>query len=68
MKFTAEQKFQEAAREVNFRRRVYERLIGEGSMKREEAQRRIDIMSQIAEDYRTKAELEAPQLKFPDSY
>ena len=38
----------EAEREVRFRRWVYSRAVGEGRMKLDDAERRIDMMEEIA--------------------
>lgn len=50
--FTAAQKLREVERELSFRHFVYPRQIKRGTLKSTEAQRRIQIMTAIAEDYR----------------
>jgi len=57
MKFTDQQKHEAAERELRFRRRVYARRVAEGRMKQEQADHEIEIMSEIANDYRIKSEL-----------
>jgi hypothetical protein len=54
--FTAKEKCLEAMREVKMRRRVYPRWIEEGHISQDVADRRIEIMQQIAEDYEKLAE------------
>lgn len=68
MSFSNAEKYREAAREVSFRRRVYARLIGENRMAADVADKRIAIMTEIAEDFRRLAESDAPEIKFPESY
>jgi hypothetical protein len=53
---TARDKFECAEREVKQRQRVYPRLIVEGKMTGKFADRQIEIMQAIAEDYRVLAE------------
>jgi hypothetical protein len=67
-RFTNNDKFKEAMRELSYRKRVYERLVAEKGMRRELADKRIAIMQEIAEDYRKLAEHDQPEIKFPDSY
>jgi hypothetical protein len=62
-RFTNAEKQREAAREVVYRRKVYARMIDEGKMHQVESDRRIAIMEEIAEDYFTKAEADAPRLE-----
>jgi hypothetical protein len=52
MTFTAQQKLEAVERELGYRRRVYERLVDQGKMKRETSEREISIFEAIAEDYR----------------
>jgi hypothetical protein len=40
-----------ARRELNYRRRVYPRWIAAGKLKQEDADRQIELMEAIAEDY-----------------
>lgn len=56
--FTAEEKHQEAMREVAWRRQVYPRRITNGSLKRETAAKKIAIMEAIAADYAEQMEKE----------
>ena len=55
MTFSAEQKRRAAESEVVMRKRVYVRLVEDGRMTRELADRKIAVMAEIAADY---AELE----------
>ncbi|RVJ02418.1 hypothetical protein CN193_14220 [Sinorhizobium meliloti] len=54
-----------AAREVRNRKWVYARLVAEGRMKGDRADREIEIMAAIAEDYRRMAEAEEAQERLP---
>ena len=56
-RYTDQQKYEAAAREVRFRQRVYARRIEAQRMTQEQADREIAIMAEIAEDYRAKSEL-----------
>jgi hypothetical protein len=51
MNFTAAEKRAEILREIKFRERVYGRLVESGGMKQADAERRIAIMQEIADDY-----------------
>jgi hypothetical protein len=62
-RFSNAEKQREAAREVVYRRKVYARMVTEGKMHQVEADRRIAIMEEIAEDYFTLAETDAPRLE-----
>jgi len=55
---SALEKHREATREVAYRQQVYERLIGAQKMSRREADRKISIMQEIADEYRELAEKE----------
>lgn len=55
---TARDKFECAQREVDYRRRVYSRLVGDGKMTGGLAGRQIALMEAIAEDYRLQTERE----------
>jgi hypothetical protein len=57
-KITFRDKEQCARRELAFRRRVYERRVSEGKMKQADADREIELMEAIAEDYRKASEIE----------
>lgn len=57
MKFSDEEKRDCARREEKYRRRVYPRLVAFGSMSQEKADREIELMNEIADDYRAKTEL-----------
>jgi len=50
-KYTAEQKHKEIRRELAFRRSVYPREIAKQRMTQQEANERIEIMREIAEEY-----------------
>lgn len=52
MSYTAAEKYADAVREVRMRKRVYERLVNVDSLSRKTAEERIEIMTEIAEDYR----------------
>jgi hypothetical protein len=54
-KYTAEQKHKELRREIAFRARVYPREIAKQRMTQREANERIEIMREIAEEYHDKA-------------
>jgi hypothetical protein len=58
MEFTAEEKRAEALREVEMRQQVYEGLVRAHSLSQQEADRRIALMREIAEDYSQLAEKE----------
>lgn len=47
-----------ARRELDFRRRVYARRIAEGKMKQADADREIEIMAAILDDYVKASQLE----------
>lgn len=59
MEITDLDKWETAKREVAYRRRVYARLVANGRMSQDKADREIAIMDAIASDYRAKAEAEA---------
>jgi hypothetical protein len=54
MTFTDQDKLEAVDREVKFRVRVYARLIAQGKMTREKADREVAIMRSIADDYHQK--------------
>ena len=56
-RFSDQQKYEAAAREVRFRQRVYARRVAAEKMTKEQADREIAVMEEIAQDYRTKSEL-----------
>lgn len=56
MRFTDEEKRIAAEREVGWRKRVYPNRIETGRLSQQEADYQIQIMQEIADDYRTKAE------------
>ena len=58
MKYSAYEKQREAERELTMRKRVYGDKIDAGALDPKTAQRRIDIMQEIAEEYRELAEKE----------
>lgn len=47
-----------ARRELDFRRRVYARRVADGKMKQADADREIDIMASILEDYERASKME----------
>ena len=58
MAFTNEEKQRCAEREMKKRIRVYEALVNSGNMTREFADRQIELMQEIANDYRERAKAE----------
>jgi hypothetical protein len=58
MNYSALEKHKEALREVDQRKKVYQRLIDKGSMSRSDADRKIAIMQEIAAEYKKLAEME----------
>ena len=58
MTYTAKDKAQEAKREVGYRKFVYGRKVADGTMKAHDAEQRIAIMQEIADDYALAAEAE----------
>jgi hypothetical protein len=56
--YSALEKHREAQREVELRKSVYERWIAMGGMSRSEAERKIAIMQEIADDYERASEKE----------
>lgn len=58
MTITAKEKFETAKREVAYRRRVYARLIANGRMTQQKADREIAVMQAIADDYAGPAQAE----------
>jgi hypothetical protein len=59
---TAADKLQCAERELKYRHRVYGRLVDRGKMTREQADRELELMAAIADDYRQLCAEDAPQL------
>lgn len=55
-KFTAAEKLDAIKRELTMRRSVYPRLIEQGRMRHETADRQIAVMEAIAQDYREQVE------------
>jgi hypothetical protein len=51
---TDQDKFDCARRELNIRKRVYPHWVNNGRMKQASADREIEIMQAIADDYRSK--------------
>ena len=49
--FTREEKLKELAREIALRRNVYAKRVNVGQMTREQADKQIAIMIEIAKDY-----------------
>jgi len=56
--FSAFEKHREAVRELDYRRRVYERMVSSAKMSVDVAQRRLALMAEIADDYREQSEKE----------
>lgn len=52
MTFSTGEKLKEVLRELNMRRHVYPQLVGRGKLRQEEANRRINILEEIAADLR----------------
>ena len=50
--FNRQQKYEEAMRECRYRRLVYKRLVDNLKMTPEQAEHKIAVMAEIAEDYR----------------
>jgi hypothetical protein len=57
--FTTAEKHREARREVHYRKRVYARMVADGRMKKADADRFIDLMRAIEQDYAERAEYES---------
>jgi hypothetical protein len=51
MTFTREEKLKEIAREIALRRNVYPKAIASGRMTKDQADRHLAIMTEIAKDY-----------------
>lgn len=62
IKYSNREKADECAREVRYRKHVYDRLVKAGRMTRREANRRIDLMSEIADEYSELAASDEPEL------
>ncbi|RRY08871.1 hypothetical protein [Brucella anthropi] len=62
-RFSAQEKLAELEREITFRHRTYSRLVKAGKMKLPEAQRRIQLLTDIANDYRNAASNEPDLFK-----
>jgi hypothetical protein len=60
--FTTAEKLHELKRELNYRERVFARLVAEGRMTPEARDRRMAIMRDIAADYVKLADLDEPRL------
>ena len=58
MSYTTQNKIDEVLREIKFRERVYGRLVNTGAKTQQEMTKRIEIMKEIAEDYRNVAKAE----------
>jgi hypothetical protein len=52
------EKLQCVERELKFRHRVFERMIEKGKMTKRQADREIELMTAIVEDYKKLAEVE----------
>ncbi|MDW9619235.1 hypothetical protein CN187_23345 [Sinorhizobium meliloti] len=62
---TTREKANCAAREVKQRRWVYSRLVAEGRMRQQSAEREIEVMQAIADDYLRWADEEELQTRLP---
>ncbi|RVH81731.1 hypothetical protein CN204_24060 [Sinorhizobium meliloti] len=62
---TTREKANCAAREVKQRRWVYSRLVAEGRMRQQSAEREIEVMQAIADDYLRWADEEELQTSLP---
>lgn len=58
MTITVTDKLKCAERELGFRQRVYDRLIEKGKMTKRQADREIELMVAIVNDYQAMAEAE----------
>jgi hypothetical protein len=56
--FSAAEKHAEAVREIAMRERLYPRWIANGAISKQQADHRIAIMREVADDYRRLAETE----------
>ena len=54
MKFSNEEKLKELERELGYRHHVFKKLVDQGKHSLDTAQRRIAILSEIADEYRDK--------------
>lgn len=61
MSYTLAELAREAERETKYRRWVYSRMVGEGKMKLDDAERRIAMMEAIQVHLAAEAEQQAPQ-------
>jgi len=58
MIYTGQDKLDAVRRELAYRRRVYARMVEQGTMKPQQAEAQIDIFEAIAADYAKAAEAE----------
>jgi hypothetical protein len=58
--FTALDKYQAVLREINYRRKVYPRLIDRGQLTASAAKREIEIMVAIGQDYEAQLPKDRP--------
>lgn len=61
VRFTPHQKMRAAERELTLRRAVYPKRVKEGRLTIREAREEIELMKEIAEDYRRLADIEDGQ-------
>ena len=61
-KFSPQEKLRCALRELGYRKRVFPRLVLEGKMTEEVAERQIELMRDIVGDYRSWVRDEQPDL------
>lgn len=61
--WTAEEKYKCVKRELQYRIRVYARLVAEGKLSERQSSREISIMAAIVEDYKQMVQLDVPELE-----
>lgn len=61
-KFSNKEKAEAATREAGYRRHVYPRRVSDGKMRAEFAKHQIELMEEIAEDYKRLADRDQPSL------
>jgi hypothetical protein len=54
--YTAQEKANEARREVTYRQFVYSKKVAAGTMQQAEADRKIRLMAEIADEYQKQAD------------
>lgn len=66
MGYTRLQKRTEIARELNMRRKVYARMVADGRITQDEAERWIDIMEAVWRDYSEEPDRRQREFEFED--